>query len=629
MFAKIFRILAALVLLGLLLFTTVTYAQEPESCTFASPIEGKLPNGDFVFGEKTPWENAESDWAPGHTGEDYVYPAGTPILSVGAGDVVWIGWWPQEGASNGTGYGHSVWIRHKCGQRIIYSHYAHMAPEFTVAIGQLVGRGQRIGSIGKLGESGQAANAEHLHLGLREGGDPTMGAAMAGTWLRPSDYVTEVQVEAKIPEPPNQETQPINQADIEAYVRVFFWSAVFTGLGVIVVISLLGLKNRKVQEKAVETVESQRPWVAHNTVNFVFWVTPLVAFLFVTYAPVWIPQGQYIEVAAPVTDVEVSQWAQNARYPDAVLLQAFVVKANIARDASGEPVDPGQFGKTIPPEVPAVIPAGETTLAPWDGLYDPTKPGPYGKCLAWEEVKSRFPPTLRESLLGRENSQQAEEQYKGLLAIADMPDVKALGKKLGKEITPETIYGSCGAGALGRTQVMPVHFAPGHMMAGMSNKDVWNDPYVIAEATIRHLYQRGCWGGWYESEDSWSVWCGYNPGAWGKYPNYWDALRQTHARLVEAYPAGGVAVEVTAPSGIFRRTPTTAGFLITERWTTPSALVHISRTALTNSAAAWSTRTLKAVHDTSLLWALIAYDRESREHQGLGKEGWILSSIKK
>ena len=244
------------------------------------------------------------------------------------------------------------------------------------------------------------------------------------------------------------------------------------------------------------------------------------------YWPIWTLDGVTVEKSL-VIPVKHPKLGLQRHYDDGII-NAFVVRSSILRDQNGEPVSVEKFGKSIPPEVPAAIVAGETTLAPWTGLYDPNQSGPYGRCTAWREIQSRFPQTLYDRIIGQP-SYEAREQYKGLSAIVDSPDVKALSIRLGKKIAPETIMGSCGAGAVGRTQIMPVHFAPGHMMATMNEKDVWNNPLAISEGTIRHLFQRGCSGGWYVSEDPWSVWCGYNPGAWGKYPNYWNSLSQAHA----------------------------------------------------------------------------------------------------
>ena len=90
-----------------------------------------------------------------HHGLDIAARAGTPIVSVASGQVVFAGW--------RAGYGRVVEIDH--GQGWV-SRYAH-AKSIGVSTGQLVLAGQMIARVGR---SGHATGA-HLHLELERAGE--------------------------------------------------------------------------------------------------------------------------------------------------------------------------------------------------------------------------------------------------------------------------------------------------------------------------------------------------------------------------------------------------------------------------------------------------------------------------
>jgi len=113
-----------------------------------------------------------------------------------------------------------------------------------------------------------------------------------------------------------------------------------------------------------------------------------------------------------------------------------------------------------------------------------------------------------------------------------------LGRQLGKTIRAQELYGSS-AGAVGRTQILPGHFAPEGICADTPTMDVWNDSLAVAECTTRYLTASGCWGSWWENGDVWSALCGYNPGAWKSDGDrwYWDVLQDRMTRLEAAEAA--------------------------------------------------------------------------------------------
>ncbi|MEU4658526.1 transglycosylase family protein [Streptomyces sp. NPDC023723] len=102
----------------------------------------------------TPYHQTGSSWSQGyHTGVDFPVPTGTPVKSVGAGQVVSAGW---EGS-----FGYQVVVRHADGR---YSQYAHLSA-ISVKDGQRVSTGQRLGRSGSTGNS----TGPHLHFEVRTG----------------------------------------------------------------------------------------------------------------------------------------------------------------------------------------------------------------------------------------------------------------------------------------------------------------------------------------------------------------------------------------------------------------------------------------------------------------------------
>ncbi len=86
-----------------------------------------------------------------HKGLDIAAPQGTPVRAVAAGTVKFAGW-------NNQGYGNLVVIDHG-GYQTLYGHLS------AISVGQSVGAGQVIGSMGNTGFS----TGPHLHFEIRLG----------------------------------------------------------------------------------------------------------------------------------------------------------------------------------------------------------------------------------------------------------------------------------------------------------------------------------------------------------------------------------------------------------------------------------------------------------------------------
>jgi hypothetical protein len=280
------------------------------------------------------------------------------------------------------------------------------------------------------------------------------------------------------------------------------------------------------------------------------WLSALVMLALVSAGPVWRVGSAFGWSAYSPADLPYQQMAQAVGYPDWQLLRAFYQVA-VARNAQGRPAPPGEAGKVFPPEAAAAIPVGETNAELW-GRIDPTLPGPYGTFRAWDAVVERWPVSLYERfVLGLSISRTAQHQRDGLRAIAASADLQALGLRLGKVIRAEDLFGSS-AGAVGRTQILPGHFAADGLCGEVPAKDVWNDPLAVAECTTRYLTTSGCWGSWYATGDVWSALCGYNPGAWDveRYQWYWSVLQDRMTRLAAASVEFGAVLPAEAAPGV-------------------------------------------------------------------------------
>jgi murein DD-endopeptidase MepM/ murein hydrolase activator NlpD len=89
-----------------------------------------------------------------HLGTDYGAPTGTPVRSVGDGNVVFTGWQ--------NGYGNVVRIQHAGGRETVYAHLSRI----DVRKGQRIGQGDRLGAVGATGW----ATGPHLHFEFLVGG---------------------------------------------------------------------------------------------------------------------------------------------------------------------------------------------------------------------------------------------------------------------------------------------------------------------------------------------------------------------------------------------------------------------------------------------------------------------------
>jgi murein DD-endopeptidase MepM/ murein hydrolase activator NlpD len=152
------------------------------------------PAGSFDFpvggGTASGYYDAQPFGANFHLGEDWNgvgggdSDLGDPVLAIAAGVV-------RSTRDHGGGWGRVVRVVHDIGSpgapRHVESLYAHLA-SIEVAAGDVVARGQRIGSIGKA----DGRYPAHLHLELRDRVDLPLGrgyGADASGYLDPTAFI--------------------------------------------------------------------------------------------------------------------------------------------------------------------------------------------------------------------------------------------------------------------------------------------------------------------------------------------------------------------------------------------------------------------------------------------------------
>ena len=129
----------------------------PDSTRVVFPLPAGTWQRTDTFGPRTDPVTGEPSM---HTGVDYAAPAGTPILAVADGRVVFAG--PVS-----SGYAHLILIQHTIDGQTVVSGYAHMyADGIRVRENQTVTAGQHIADVGADGK----ATGPHLHFEIRPTG---------------------------------------------------------------------------------------------------------------------------------------------------------------------------------------------------------------------------------------------------------------------------------------------------------------------------------------------------------------------------------------------------------------------------------------------------------------------------
>jgi murein DD-endopeptidase MepM/ murein hydrolase activator NlpD len=121
---------------------------------YSGPIPEGATRGTGAFDWPTSGTITQG-FKPMHQAIDIGAPLGTPIAAADSGYVVKVGW-------SEFGYGKYVVIDHSNGFQTLYAHLHTV----LVQVGQSVGKGERIGSMGQTGR----ATGPHLHFEIRYNG---------------------------------------------------------------------------------------------------------------------------------------------------------------------------------------------------------------------------------------------------------------------------------------------------------------------------------------------------------------------------------------------------------------------------------------------------------------------------
>ncbi|MBC8262670.1 MAG: M23 family metallopeptidase [Anaerolineales bacterium] len=132
--------------------------KKPYQAHVVHVYSGSIPEGASRGSGSFAWPASgivTQGFKPMHLAIDIGAPTGTPIVAADSGYVVTVGW-------SEYGYGKYVVIDHSNGFQTLYSHLHTI----LVEVGQSVGKGERIGSVGITGR----ATGPHLHFEIRYGG---------------------------------------------------------------------------------------------------------------------------------------------------------------------------------------------------------------------------------------------------------------------------------------------------------------------------------------------------------------------------------------------------------------------------------------------------------------------------
>lgn len=128
-------------------------------------------------------------WAT-HLGDDVVVPTGTPVVAIGAGEVVTAE--TRPGSEQKRNWGGLVILGHtdRHTQAAFFSVYGHLQ-DLQVRVGDMVQSGQQLGSIaaGRTPENGWW-QIPHLHFGIYTG--PWTGKVLPG-YKRPEERRTKLR----------------------------------------------------------------------------------------------------------------------------------------------------------------------------------------------------------------------------------------------------------------------------------------------------------------------------------------------------------------------------------------------------------------------------------------------------
>ncbi|MCK9467019.1 MAG: M23 family metallopeptidase [Candidatus Absconditabacterales bacterium] len=146
---------------------TLYWNDMPDSCKIDLPIirganysayqDIKLYRDIYTVLRAAPYSDSWNQKIGAHEGLDIATARGTPLYSIGDGEVF--------SAGRNSAYGNLVRIKYIYKGEIVYAVYAHM-DTINVKEGDKVSRGQKIGTVGNTGNTSGALGGYHVHFEL-------------------------------------------------------------------------------------------------------------------------------------------------------------------------------------------------------------------------------------------------------------------------------------------------------------------------------------------------------------------------------------------------------------------------------------------------------------------------------
>ncbi len=170
----------------------ITAFKIPEAVLFSAPMG--TATGAFTYNAQKFWEH-NIGRGGNHSGDDLNgiggqnSDLGDPVYSVADGYVVYAG-------VPSLGWGQVVLVAHRVDGRIIQSMYAHLE-DSLVTVGEIVKRGQKVGSVG----TANGIYLAHLHFEMREGSNLYIGPGYLknpGNRISSTEFLAQYQQDERI-----------------------------------------------------------------------------------------------------------------------------------------------------------------------------------------------------------------------------------------------------------------------------------------------------------------------------------------------------------------------------------------------------------------------------------------------
>lgn len=194
------KLIIFLVLISLLISTPV---QALGQSWLLSPISGIQSCGS-PFGQNNP-----SGMQDFNNGLDFGcgLEAGTPVVAVADGKVVYTSWYPKYTEASGNGHGLTVVIYHD--QTQVYTFYAHLGT-VKVGLGQRVSQGDTIGLMGQTGYTNEPVTHFAVSVYKPEDIEAKMCSGGDACWLDPSLFLGQTQstITKRLDQVNSPESQP-------------------------------------------------------------------------------------------------------------------------------------------------------------------------------------------------------------------------------------------------------------------------------------------------------------------------------------------------------------------------------------------------------------------------------------